>query len=72
MGQNESSSKMKVYIYITKCLYQQIWETAKKLINHIPQGIGKTRTNNTPPKHRWEKLIILRAEINEIEINKTI
>ena len=69
MGLSKSSSKREVYS--NKILPQEIRNISNKQSNFTPKATRGRRTNKIKVSRRKE-IIKIRAEINEIEMNKTI
>ena len=69
MGCSKSSSKREVYS--NTILTQETRNTSNKQPYLTPKAIRERRTKN-PNVSRREKIIKIRADINEIEMKKTI
>ena len=69
MGYNYSSSKREVYCNTS--LLQEISKISKKQPNLTPKSPRERRTNKTKVSRRKE-IIMIRAEIKEIQTKKTI
>ena len=68
MGHSKSSSKREVYS--NKILHQETRTISNKLNLHLKQLEKEEKT--IPKVRRWKEIIKIRAEMNEIEMKKSI
>jgi hypothetical protein len=70
MGHNESISKRKTHS--SECLQKETRERAhtSSLTTHLKAL--KQKEANSPKKSRWQEIIKLRGEINQVETRRTI
>ena len=68
MKHNESSVKRK--IHSTECLHEEIGEIPYQQVNNMK--VLEQKGENTPKMGRWQELVKLWTEINQLETKGTI
>jgi hypothetical protein len=69
MGHNESSPKRKTHSF--ECLQKETGENTQEQLDSTPKS-SRTKEENTPKRSRWQEIIKLRAEINQVETKRAI
>jgi len=70
MGHNESCAKRKTHS--SECLQKVTGESMYQHFDSTPKSFRRKKEANTPRRSRRQKIIKLRAEINQIETKRTI
>jgi len=70
MGHNESSTKRKTYS--SQCLQKETGESICLQLDRTPKSSRKKKEANIPRRSRRQEIIKLKAEINQVEMKRTI